>query len=378
MCSFCISPTAQIDSLDFSRCKHMYLTDHAFQNSQIKSIILPDHISNLSGHVIFNCHKLASITATGVIQINIDTFKYCNSLKHLQFSEKFPTDNIDRYFKVRDTSLCGIEIGKDDYYSYIWCLTNYEFYYTDLLSDEWSNRIFRFDHIYKHSFLMDFGSIEIYNNYKEHYASNISEGSLKTSGRYIKEIRNGVYVSYENLQENAIKYYYEVNKMLKTDIRDVIKQIEEEVDKLDINNIIDSFKTTIKEWTKTKIGGDDTFFSETHRCSYYSDAYLETILPSYHSEYKDSGYTTDWPWTSKEKIDELHLEDSRIREIARKSYSKEAHITYLIKKYIQDIADKSAEVEQYLHIGRAKEVFERYACLHGKERVSKLNEYIVI
>ena len=36
--------------------------------------------------------------------------------------------------------------------------------------------------------------------------------------------------------------------------------------------------------------------------------------------------------------------------MARKSYSKEDHITYLIKEYIQYIANKSAEVEHYLHL----------------------------
>lgn len=131
----------------------------------------------------------------------------------------------------------------------------------------------------RRSFLMFFGDIDIYSNYKDHYASNISEGFLKTSSRYTKITHNGIYVGSEDLQKNPIKYYYEVDKRLKTDIRDVIKQIEEEVDKLDINSIIDSYETTISEWTKTKIGDDDTFYSETHRCSYYSDAYLETILP---------------------------------------------------------------------------------------------------
>ena len=101
-------------------------------------------------------------------------------------------------------------------------------------------------------------------------------------------------------------------------------------------------------------------------------------MPSYHSEYEDHGYTTKWSWTSKEEIDKMHLEDSRIREKAQKSYSKENHITYLIKEYIQYIANKSAEVEQYLHIGRAKEVFEQYGSLHGKERISKLNKVIII
>lgn len=380
MWSFCISPNAQIDSLDFSLCKHMHLTAHAFQRSKIKSISLPDHITNLPEYIFCDCPKLASILAIGVIKINFKAFSGCNSLEHLKFAEEFYADNFDRYFNDEDydTSRCGIEIGNDDKYSYIWCLTNFRFYYTDRLSDEWSNRIFSFNHINQRSFCMLFGSIDIYSNYKDHRASNISEGFLKTTSRYTKITHNGIYVGSEDLQKNAIQNYYEVNKRLNTDIRDVIKLIEEEVDKLDINSIIDSYKTTVSEWTKTKIGDDDTFYSETHRCSYYSDAYLETILPIYHSEYKDSGYTTNWPWTSKEEIDKMHLEDSRIREIAKKSYSKEAHITYLIKEYIQYIANKSAEVEQYLHIGRAKEIFEQYDFLHGKERVFELNKVIII
>lgn len=380
MWSFCISPNAQIDSLDFSLCKHMHLTAHAFQRSKIKSISLPDHITNLPEYIFCECPNLTSILAISVIKINFKAFSGCNSLEHLKFAEEFYVDNFDRYFNDEDydTSRCGIEIGNDDKYSYLWCLTNFRFYYTDRLSDEWSNRIFSFNHINKRSFCMFFGSIDIYSNYKDHRASNISEGFLKTTSRYTKITHNGIYVGSEDLQKNAIQNYYEVNKRLNTDIRDVIKQIEEEVDKLDINSIIDSYKTTVSEWTKTKIGDDDTFYSETHRCSYYSDAYLETILPSYHSEYKDSGYTTNWSWTSKEEIDKMHLEDSRIREKAKKSYSKEDHITYLIKEYIQYIANKSAEVEQYLHIGRAKEIFEQYDFLHGKERVFELNKVIVI
>lgn len=378
--SFCISPNAQIESLDFSLCKYMHLTNHSFQRSKIKSISFPNHVTNLPEYVFCDCPNLASILAIGVIKIGFGALRDCYSLEHLKFAEEFQADNIDKFLVDDDceTLRCGIEIGKDDIYSYIWCLTNFRFYYTERLSDEWSNRIFSFNHMNQRCFAMFFGDIHIYSNYKDHYASNISEGFLKTSSRYTKITHNGIYVGSEDLQKNAIKYYYEVDKRLKTDIRDVIKQIEEEVDKLDINSIIDSYETTISEWTKTKIGDDDTFYFETHRCSYYSDAYLETILPSYHSEYKDSGYTTNWPWTSKKEINEMHLEDSRIREMARKSYSKEAHITYLIKEYIQYIANKSAEVEHYLHIGRAKEVFEQYTYLHGKERVSELNRVIII
>lgn len=59
--SFCISPNAQIESLDFSLCKHMYLTGHAFVRSKIKSISLPDHITNLPEGVFGGCPNLASI-----------------------------------------------------------------------------------------------------------------------------------------------------------------------------------------------------------------------------------------------------------------------------------------------------------------------------
>ena len=372
VCSFCISPNAQIDSLDFSLCKHMILKEHAFQRSKIKSISLPNHISKLPYYVFCNCPNLVSILAIGVIDLGINSLRCCNSLEHLKISEEFSTNNFDSYFNEDDyvTSRCGIEIGKDDNYSYIWCLTNFRFYYTNRLSDEWSNRIFHFNHINQRSFRIFLGNIDIYSNYKDHYASNISEGFLNTSSRY--------FMRDKNLQKNAIQSFYEVNKRLNTDIRDVIKQIEEEVDKLDINNIIDSYESTVSEWIKTKIGDDDTFYSVTDRGSYYSDAYLETLLPSYHYEYNESAYTSNWPRTSKEKIDEMHLEDCRIRESARNSYSKEAHKTYLIKEYIQYIANKSAEVEHYLHIGRAKEVFEQYAYLHGKERVSELNRVIII
>ena len=54
---------------------------------------------------------------------------------------------------------------------------------------------------------------------------------------------------FATVPRNAIQYYYEVNKRLKTDIRDVIKEIEREVDKLDIDSIIDSYETTVSEWT---------------------------------------------------------------------------------------------------------------------------------
>ena len=64
--------------------------------------------------------------------------------------------------------------------------------------------------------------------------------------------------------------------------------------------------------------------------------------------------------------------------MARNTYSKEAHITYLIKEYVKSISNKSTEVEQYLHIGRAKEVFEQYRYLQGKERVSELNKVMII
>ena len=248
--SFCISPNAQIESLDFSLCKYMHSTNHSFQRSKIKSISLPDHITNLPEYVFCGCPNLTSILAIGVIKIGFGALRDCNSLEHLKFAEEFQADNIDKFLVDDDceTLRCGIEIGKDDIYSYIWCLTNFRFYYTERLSDEWSNRIFSFNHMNQRCFAIFFGDIHIYSNYKDHYASNISEGFPKTSWRY-KITHNGINIGVEDLQRNAIQYYYEVNKRLKTDIRDVIKEIEREVDKLDIDSIIDSYETTVSEWT---------------------------------------------------------------------------------------------------------------------------------
>lgn len=136
--SFCIIPNAQIESLDFSLCKHMYLTGHAFVRSKIKSISLPDHITNLPEGVFGGCPNLVSILAIGVIKIGFGALRDCNSLEHLKFAEEFQADNIDKFLVDDDyeTLRCGIEIGKDDIYSYIWCLTNFRFYYTERLSDE--------------------------------------------------------------------------------------------------------------------------------------------------------------------------------------------------------------------------------------------------
>ncbi len=167
------------------------------------------HLSNLPEYVFCDCPNLASILAIGVIKIHFKALRNCNSLEHLKFAEEFYADNFDRYFDERnyDTSLCGIEIGKDDKYSYIWCLTNFRFYYTDRLSDEWSNKIFSFNHINQRSFCIFFGNIDIYSNYKDHYASNISEGFPKTSWRY-KITHKGINIGVEDLQRNAIQYYY--------------------------------------------------------------------------------------------------------------------------------------------------------------------------
>ena len=183
----------------------MHLTEHAFQRSRIKSISLPDHITNLPEYVFFNCPNLTSILAIGVIKIGFGALRDCNSLEHLKFAEEFQTDNIDKFLVDDDceTLRCGIEIGKDDKYSYIWCLTNFRFYYTDRLSDGWSNKIFSFNHINQRSFCIFFGNFDIYSNYKDHYASNISEGFPKTSWRY-KITHKGINIGVEDLQRNAI------------------------------------------------------------------------------------------------------------------------------------------------------------------------------
>ena len=51
----------------------------------------------------------------------------------------------------------------------------------------------------------------------------------------------------------------------------------------------------------------------------YSDSYIDMLLPKKNTSYRNSGYTSKWPWTSKEEKEKFKREDDFFKEKARKN-----------------------------------------------------------
>ncbi len=372
---FCLA--GDIDTVDFSECSNLSLREHAFQRSRVKHIILPMNIKSFNYYLFFDCKNLETIVAQGVIETKYNSFGEVDNLKSITLSPQY---NKDSFFLSLKYSLShrkfktGIFIDSDEQYSYFWSITDLRFYYCKKSEHNYNNNIQNF--YIESEKKIEFGGDKILINRDSDifYIYELKEGELALSDRYTKQCRDGIHILPSvNLQLNAIDNYRKIKELLSIDIREVIHKITQTVQNLDMDSIIDSYKTTIDEHTITKVGGDDRFYSTIITQASYTDDYIETLLPSYHSNYQDSGYTTNWPWTTKEKIEEYEHRDSEIRNKAKNTYSSSEHITILISKYLEHLLQMKVEIEQYLHINRAQEIAAQYRYLSGLNRVLMLN-----
>lgn len=372
---FCLA--GDIDTVDFSECSNLSLREHAFQRSRVKNIILPTKIKSFVDYLFCDCKNIETIVAKGVIEVKYNSFGDVDNLKSITLSPKY---NKDSFFLSLKNSLShrkfksGIFIDSDEHYSYFWSITDFKFYYCKKIEHNDNNTILSF--YIESEKKVEFGEDTILVNRDSDifYIYEFKERELALSNRYIKQCRGGVCILPSiNLQQNAIDNYCKIKELFNVDIREVIQKITHTVHNLDIESIIDSYKTTVDEHTVTKVGGDDRFYSTIITKASYTDDYIETLLPSRHSNYTDSGYTTNWPWTTKEEIEEYEHRDSEIRNKARDTYSSNEHVTFLISKYLDRLVHKKVEIEQYLHINRAKEIASQYRYLSGLNRVLMLN-----
>lgn len=98
------------------------------------------------------------------------------------------------------------------------------------------------------------------------------------------------------------------------------------------------------------------------------------LLPTQNTSYRNSGYTSKWPWTSKEKKEEFKREDDFFKEKARKLYDKETHKNYLIDKYMEMLVNDHVKIEEYLHIDFATRIFQNNKdSLCGFSKIFELN-----
>lgn len=371
---------ANISVLDLSQTKLKRLNEHAFQNGKFEKIILPYGVEILPEYVFCGCRNLKEIVGEGIKKVEWKAFAECPNLSFLKFNEDIKYESVHRAINGNSSSedyflsRCGIIIYSDENFSYIWCFTDFRFYYAKRQDDSLYLKIVYFSRS-NNKTIKEIGNgiFSISSTYSEYYAERIQlDGFMATSKVYNKMAITGN----ENidLQREAIILYENLQKNPPKSIKQKIAEYELLVDSLNIDEIISSYETKVDEYVITKVGGDDRFYSETTRGANYSDSYIDMLLPKKNTSYRNSGYTSKWPWTSKEEKEKFKREDDFFKEKARKTYDKEIHKNYLIDKYIETLVNNRVKIEEYLHINFATRIFQNSKdTLYGFGKVFELN-----
>ena len=215
--------------------------------------------------------------------------------------------------------------------------------------------------------------------FDEWFANKIkSDGSKRCNDDYSVTWSSGFTVSSANEQERAIWVYEKSKDNPFTDIRKVIKDIDDTVDSLKIDQIIDSYNTIVEEDVSNKIGGDATFTQSVNTCASYSDPYLNTLLPRSSKYAEERGYTLDWSHYSEEERKRDSIRNNTIKEQARIAYNKQVHKDYLIKDFVNNLINDAVLVEQYLHINAARNMLISATDKFGVGKVRFLNSRIIL
>lgn len=353
-----------ITELDLSECTQLsYIRDAAFSGTRLEKVLLSDKITEIYDGAFSKCINLKEIIAKGVKVIRYGALPLSLSTLRLQFHPSFDYQYIYDYYKNTSSyRRSGIVLDSDIRYSYVWCFDNFKYYYTEKLTENLINEIVTFNHTNRHEVRIEDGYCIISSNYNFFYADKVE-----------KKSPHDINYIFINEQDEAMDFY-EKTRHLKS-IKDMIHEFDSLVDSLNINEIIDSFHTTIKESVQSKVGGDDTFNSIIIRKAKYSDAYMETLLPSKSSSRRERGYTSHWDYTTEEQMESIKNEDEAFRYQAYEKYNKDEHKRYLIDNFVQNFINNRVSVEQYLHIEDAKKTFQYflYPREEGWRKVNKLN-----
>lgn len=379
---------AKIKVLDLSECFNLkFIDEHAFQNcASLERVILPSHISTLPRYAFFGLRNLISVTGSNLINFYDNTFEKCDRLEFIQISPEFQRKkldlslykvlNIDEYNRGRS----GIIIGSDKLYTYIWSFTDFRFYFTKKITTEYPNDLIHFVHCFSHSYHISNENICVIDrkNYYKYIAINIEKFNYSSLNPiFLTRRRSSDCINLDNIQEDAIEILRNKSYIELKPFNIVLSSIVETVQQLDVDNLINSYKTSITGRTIPKIGGDDTHYETRYRGSFYKDAYIETLLPSFYSSTRQRAYTSNWGPQSSE-LKQIDYEDEKQRRYARENYDKNKHILFLIDNYFDEITEKRKILESRLRISLAKAVFKIFfdSKLMGSILVQKMNSYI--
>lgn len=87
-----------------------YVPDRAFEESNIKTIDIPDRVTSIGTNAFYACHELTSVTiGNGVTSIGSDAFGKCTSLESIVIPDN--VTSIGRYAFTDCYSLKNVTIG---------------------------------------------------------------------------------------------------------------------------------------------------------------------------------------------------------------------------------------------------------------------------
>lgn len=208
-----------------------------------------------------------------------------------------------------------------------------------------------------------------------------------------------VNINYNPQDKKALELTFPRNKLAETidfyfeDIsyEQIVDEITRKVDELDIDAIIDSYKTIFR-YDSFKISSDmEGERYSLDRDAKYTDEYLARLLPPIHVHHDDrtercapypvhtNPYNKKFDFEQifstfdkKEKdlfppffrtgnifrdADNLKTKDAEIRKEAREKYSRKDHVDFLVNCRISEIINKKLEIESRLHIKQAENEF---------------------
>ena len=381
---------SNIKVLDLSDCCNLrVLSEHAFQQCvYLEHVILPKHITRLPQYAFFGLKRLKTVTGSNLTDFYSDTFEGCNRLNRIQIDPSFDSDRIYKlldiilHYSEYDRGRTGILLGSDDDFTYYWSFTDFRFYFSKKVDNSFPDDLVTFYHDFENtiSFENDGFCNIVRKSLFDYKAVSVKDFSYSFLNRkYFDEIckHNGKIIV-KNKQTEAIEILRKKDYCETDDYKNVISQYIETVLDLDIEKLINSYRTTYDGELITKVGGDDTYYETINRGSFYSDPYIETILPGYYSYERHTGYTSNWG-PSAIDLKQIEARDDKQKEFARANYNREKHIQYLIDYYYENIYENNKALETYLRIRFAKaiySIFEKSGC-SGVDLIKKMNSFIL-
>ena len=408
----------QLEEIDLSECVQMHLSEKVFAHSNLKKIVYPNNLKKLCSGWMDFCPLLEEVIAIGVHEVEPGTFQRCPNLHTLQLAPNFDQRILEKELEISQSDLekrlarIGIILKEDSDYSYIWCFNNRKLYYIEH-ADYPLHTIVWFKHTNKRTLSQTDNIFHIASTYDEYHAASLREYGVyelppKTTQSKNKKIEKKnsnrtaptgcldltilKYPSCLRKHEEtwkidyqgrlgpkwmeSIETYLAVQKNKLEDPNKKIKEICDKVDALHIQEIIDSYHTEF--YSSVHYGSpskDDVEYSSITTQGTYTDAYLETLLPTCSESGTSRGCgCSGIPQWQK---DEQNRKDERNKAQARLHYQKEAHKQFLIEAYLKQRTEEIENIER-LHIHYAEGILKTAVPLSGKEFVYYYNTHFFL